>query len=343
MDAIRLLNLGTVPFLQSQSIYHCIAETMDDQTPDTIVLLAPREPYLCVGYHQQVDTRLDLGACRYKGVPILRRKLGGGAVYLDNDQLFYQCIFNRTRTPARVDAMYDRFLSAPVSVLQQLGISAELKPPNEIEVRGKRIAGTGAGQIRDATVVVGNILFDFPREKMIRLWQAPSESFRSLVETGLKNCLTTLKEELPRPPSMGVVTALLVDAYSAALNREIVQGELTERESHRLASIGAQLGSPEWVHKKGSVANDTLKVSARVSVREDEVQLNGSRHRFTVRMLDGAIDDIVLDPPLEDLQAAFRGWHPDGPIDQILASNPHLHAEHEMLNRLREWSAAPLP
>ena len=60
--------------------------------------------------------------------------------------------------------IYSLALTAPVNALQQLGLNAELRETNEIEVDGKRIAGTGGGRIDEACVVVGNLLFDFDFE-----------------------------------------------------------------------------------------------------------------------------------------------------------------------------------
>jgi hypothetical protein len=40
---------------------HALAETMDERSPDTIVLCRPAAPYFCVGYHRVPAQELDLG------------------------------------------------------------------------------------------------------------------------------------------------------------------------------------------------------------------------------------------------------------------------------------------
>ncbi len=52
MQPIRLLNLGLVPPLQTQSVYHALAENMTRDSQDVIILCRPNAPYLCLGYHQ---------------------------------------------------------------------------------------------------------------------------------------------------------------------------------------------------------------------------------------------------------------------------------------------------
>ena len=114
---IRLINLGPAPFWQTQAVYHAVAELMRDDTPDTIIITSPRTPYLCLGYHDVYDAVLDRAAVVQRGLPVLRRRVGGGTTYLDADQIFYQCVFHHRRVPAVFDAIYAHMLAAPLAVL----------------------------------------------------------------------------------------------------------------------------------------------------------------------------------------------------------------------------------
>ena len=89
---IRLIEAGTVSHLRSQTIYHGLAYARTEATPPTIVLATPAEPYVCVGFHQDIEAEIDLEYCASNDLPVLRRETGGGAVYLDSDQLFVQWV-----------------------------------------------------------------------------------------------------------------------------------------------------------------------------------------------------------------------------------------------------------
>jgi lipoate-protein ligase A len=52
-----------VPHLESQTIYHAIAHAMDGSTPNTIALVSPDRPYVCIGYHQNWRRR-SIWSCR---------------------------------------------------------------------------------------------------------------------------------------------------------------------------------------------------------------------------------------------------------------------------------------
>ena len=310
---LRLLDLGTVSAARSQAVYHALAEAMTDDTPDSLVLLTPETPYFCVGYHQDLNAALDTAHCRTVGFPIIRRQLGGGAVYLDRHQLFYQLIVHRSRAPLAVTALYARYLQGAVVALRQLGIAASLTPPNEIEVDGRRIAGTGAGQIGEAVVVVGNILFDFAYDAMAQAWQVPSEAFRRLAVEGLRSCLTTLSRELSSTPSVEEVKDSLVTAYASSLGCPVVDGQLTDREITLIAEAETRLTSPDWVEREGTLRQHGLKISARMTVHEASQPTDQGSLKLTVRLKDGLIDHLHADPKHPPLEQSLSGLAPYGP------------------------------
>lgn len=274
---IRLLNLGLIPPWQTQAIYHMLAERMSVDQSDTIIICRPNAPYLCLGYHQVFESVFDPDECARRGLTVFRRRLGGGATYLDQNQLFYQCIFHHSRMPPMLADIYSLALTAPVNALQQLGLNAELRERNEIEVDGKRIAGTGGGRIDEACVVVGNLLFDFDFEAMTSVWRTPSSAFRGLAKIALRERITTLKELKPQLQSEHVAD-LLVQRFAQSFARSLQPDTLTAEELNAAQDIAKDLMSMEFLslHKKEIVEPmRSLKISARAFIHADEARING--------------------------------------------------------------------
>ena len=69
--AIRWIDAGRVSGFRSQSIYHGLGHSMKDDSPDTIVLSIPEDPYMCVGYFQDPTNELDLKYCKENNLPII--------------------------------------------------------------------------------------------------------------------------------------------------------------------------------------------------------------------------------------------------------------------------------
>jgi len=313
LPPIRFLLLGPTHWLRTQSVYHALAEMMTADSPDTIVLAQPLQPYVCIGYHQELAATLDRKACARMGLPIVRRRVGGGATYLDVNQLFYQCIFHHSRVPALVDKIYARLLAAPVETLRALGLNAELRGENEIELNGKRVAGIGGGRIGEAAVVVGNVLFDFDYHAMTQAWRVPSEAFRRLASDALRERVTTLWAELPRPISPDEVQWALVEEFARALNRPVEPGKLTDDEIRLSNEAARRLTSYKWLHLHANSARPmtALKISHGVFVRFAEADMGDGHVRAAFRVRDGVIEAACLesDPAQAwgQVEAGLRG------------------------------------
>ncbi len=319
MNPIRLINLGSLPSPQTQAIYHALAEGMDDDSPDTIVLCRPREPYLCLGYHQVFESIFDPQECARRGLPVLRRRIGGGATYLDENQVFYQCIFHRQHMPVMFKDIFAFALAAPVLALGRLGLNAALHEVNEIEVDGKRIAGTGGGQIGEATVVVGNLLFDFDFAAMAAVWQAPTPAFRGLAQKALRERITCLNELLPGITAEQVAD-LLIDAYAETMGRPLQPGQLTSAELEAVEFQAAELAATDFLalHRPDTAVApvQNLKISARASIRYEEAGLAGYTIKGNFWLAGETIQEAVLESqPTHDwhrLEERLRGQ----PFDQ---------------------------
>lgn len=308
-DSIRLINLGRVPDWQTQAVYHAVAEAITTESPDTIILCQPASPYLCLGYHQSYDAILDRAECERRHLPVFRRQVGGGATYLDSNQLFYQCVFHRRRVPAVFAAVFAQMLQAPVATLQRLG-NAVLREISEIEVDGKRIAGTGGGQIGEACVVVGNILFDFDYDTMACVLKVPSESCRGLVLAALRDSITTL-HRLNQSVQVDTLEQMLIEEFTRALKRPLETGALTAIEMERSREMGARLRSAEFLNLSRATAVKPLKISARVSIRFEQIELDGRQIRANLVVRDGVIENALLESdspqPWGDLQSRLSG------------------------------------
>lgn len=294
-DAIRVVDLGLVPPLRSQAIYHGLAYAMTPRSPDTIVLVGPSDPYVCIGCHQELDKEVDLDYCREAGLPVYRREVGGGAVYLDHRQVFTQWIFHAERLPALLEARFALYVQPLVGTYRSMGIPAEHRPVNDIHVRGRKIGGTGAARIGEAEVVVGSLMFDFDVALMARVLKVASEKMRDKVHQSLQEYMTTMTLELASIPDREVVTREYVRQVSQATGRPIDYGELTAEELAATDEAEARMASDEWLHQKGGLRQTgAVKIHSDVYLAEAAYKTPGGLVRSTVRLREGRIDDLAL-------------------------------------------------
>lgn len=193
-------DLGEINWVSSQSIWHAAAlsRSRGYQERDMLFIDWPDRPFVCCGMHQVIDIEIDLEYCKMNGIPFVRRACGGGQVYLDGNQIFYQPVFltDNDIIPSRIEKMFQKLLEPVVATYQDFGIEAEYKPVNDIIVNNRKISGNGAGTFEKSSFVVGNFILSFPREEMARVLIVPDEKFRDKVLKGLQNGITSFVDEI---------------------------------------------------------------------------------------------------------------------------------------------------
>jgi lipoate-protein ligase A len=262
---MKLYDLGHVPWIQSQLIYHA----MPRLGLEGINYIAPATPYVCIGYHQDVEQDIDLDFCRAQGIPVFRREVGGGGVYLDGDQIFYQIILHKDNPLAAGDKaeLYRRFLQPVADAYTTLGIPAQYRPVNDvITLDGHKISGTGAAQMGAYVILVGNLIVDFDYATMAQVLRVPDEKFRDKVFRSMQENLTTIKREISKAPSWEVLTATLTRHFEPVTGL-LEPGQMPAEVYAEVERMAPRFMSDEWLYKRGKRARwREVKIASRVNV-----------------------------------------------------------------------------
>lgn len=351
---LRLIDAQTVSYLRSQTIYHALAYTKKDRDPDIIVLDSPDAPYVCVGFHGDVHQEVNVGYCQQNNIPIIRRETGGGTVYIDENQLFVQWIFEPGHLPYRIDERFKLFIDPLVETHRAIGINASFHQPNDVQVRGKKIVGTGAARIGDAEVVTGNFLFDFDNQVMADILKSPNAQFKLAALESLEKYMTSFSRELDNLPKVEDVKSIYLEKCRSILGREIYHSDFTEEEIDMMEMLDQKMTANEWLYQfhSGSQENRLVKIHANVWLFEHEMPSPKGKLGVRIRTRGKRIDkisffgDFVFEPrhrlaglanllhnvdlelkPLTEVLEAFYAMHniPDASIsiqdltDAILA------------------------
>jgi lipoate-protein ligase A len=314
---IRLLDFGQVESLRSLAIFHGVGYALRGDTPDTITITRPLDPFVSIGHHQDARAEVDLDFCEQAGVPVYRREIGGGAVYLDEGQTFWHTIFHQSRVPTNLTDVYTKFLAGPVLALNRMGIPAEHRPVNDIQVGGRKIGGTGAASVGESMIVAGSLMFDFNYELMVRVLRVPSEKFRDKMYSTMREYLTTINRQLgDDAPTRERGVQILIECFAETLGTELVLDEPRRDELEAIERQEERIASDEWLHLDGLPASgDIVKIAEGVKVIESVHKAPGGLVRATVAVKDGSIDglllsgDFFMEPAesLGDLQDALVG------------------------------------
>jgi lipoate-protein ligase A len=285
-------NLGRLPGQQSMLVFHALAR----MGFEGLVFVSPKDPLASIGYFQDARAEVDLDYCREVGIPVMRREVGGGATYLDEDQIFYQVIYNKesSRAPARIAEIYEWFSQAPVETYREFGINASFRPVNDIVTsEGKKIAGEGGGDIADSRVFVGGILMDFDFGTMVKILKVPDEKFRDKVFKTLEENLTTMRRELGTVPPREDIKKVLKGNFEKLLGR-LEPVELTEDVIHKMTELERWFTSDEFLFKKTPRIPKGVKIREGVEILYSMYKAKGGLIRTAQEVENKRIADITI-------------------------------------------------
>ena len=295
---VRLIRAGRIEPGLTQGLYHCLAKEMTESSEDTVIICSPKSPYLCIGYHQVLESVLDTEVCEALDLPIMRRFLGGGTTLLDCHQIFYQCIFHHSRVPWRTEMVYQMMLDAPVKVLNRIGLSGKLRVVNEVEANSLRIAGIGGGRVGDAMIVVGNLLLDFDYSLMSSVWKVPDQPFRNLALETMEERVGTLSK-LGCDHTLESLESHLAGAFAESFERPLREQQLKSEEIQAGRNTASDLSSREFLSLHNPVGTvkpmKSLKISADVFIHHIHIHLEDLEADVTVRADKGIVTDLQTD------------------------------------------------
>ena len=300
LESWRLLDIGAIDPLQTQIIYDMVAQGITErESENTLIICWPAKPLVSLGFFQEIDLDIDTKFCRENNIVFTRRVIGGGGVYLDDGQMFYQLIgrIDSPTTPKRIDDYYRKFLQAPVQAYKNLGINAEFKPVNDLIANGKKISGNGAGDVGDARILTGNLIFDFNFDMMVKVLRVPDEKFRGKVAKSLRERMTTILMETGSMPNRKEVKEDLVRRYEETLDIELNRGKLTKWERGRIAQLRHKYVSDEWLNwRQGQRLTDakTVRISATTSVGTANHKAPGGLIRATIEKVEGKLNAVTI-------------------------------------------------
>jgi hypothetical protein len=169
---------------------------------DPVVIWGQPAAHFCLGQHQSIAAELVADVT----VPVIRRPLGGGGVWLDRNQVCLVLVAPRDFFPSRTHAWYAHVLAPMLQVYAEMGWNVELVG-QDVWFNGKKLAGTGAASIGEAGLVGTSFLLKFPVAEFTRLIAVPSEGFRVWLDEALQGSLTTWSDyaEVPELPWLSLI------------------------------------------------------------------------------------------------------------------------------------------
>ena len=291
------------------------------------------KPCALVGLHQNVFLEVNVPYCKANGIDINRRITGGGGLYWGPLELGWEMYASKNTPgiPRRVESMYKVLCEAMAVGLKRLGISAAYRPVNDIEIDGRKIAGTGGTELEGSFVFQCSLLVDFDVDEMLRVLRFPLEKLSDKAVSSMRGRVTSVREQLGTAPPLAMIKQAILDGLEDTLGYELYSGELTAQEDSMLAETLPYFQSDDWVYGKGgkvvNTVDSTVNYKApggliRVQMRLDEgarvikyVMISGDFFAYPARVVND-LEAVLKNTPVggNHIEEKIRSFFSHGDI-----------------------------
>lgn len=219
---------------------YLIRHVHDDED---LLLFYINAPSIIIGRHQNTVEEINADFVRERGITVVRRISGGGAVYHDLGNLNFSII---TRYQSDRFNRYEEFTRPVIEVLRDLGVPAELGGRNDIVADGRKISGNaqfvgGGRMLSHGTVLVDSNLDDVVSALHVKPGKIESKGIKSVRSRVVNIC-----EFLPEPITAEELKGMILERIFGGMDR--VRGqELTPTDWERIEELAeTKYGTWEW-------------------------------------------------------------------------------------------------
>lgn len=171
------------------------------------------EPSIIIGKNQNTAEEVNEAYVKERGIRVVRRLSGGGAVYHDLGNLNFSFI---TRDDGKSFHNFRKFTEPVVAALRQLGVNAELTGRNDLQVGERKISGNAQFASKGRMFSHGTLLFDSEVEAIVSALNANPAKFQSKATKSVRSRVANISEFLAEPMTMDAFKRFVLESIFGA-------------------------------------------------------------------------------------------------------------------------------
>lgn len=239
---------------------------------ETYLLFYINRPSIIIGRNQNTIEEINSDYVDKKGITVVRRLSGGGAVYHDLGNLNFSFI---TKDDGDSFHNFKKFTQPVVETLEKLGIHAELSGRNDILAEGKKISGNAMFSTKGRMFSHGTLLFQSEMDHIVSALKVKKDKIESKGIKSIRSRVGNIADFLKEPMSVEEFRSFLLQNIFKD-NGKVTEYILTETDWEKIHEISEdRYQNWEWNYGKSPKFN--LQNSHRFPVGSVDIRLEVNR------------------------------------------------------------------
>lgn len=239
------------------------------------LLFYVNQPSIIIGKHQNTIEEINAPYVQEKGIIVVRRISGGGAVYHDFGNLNFSFL---TSYDSKKVNNFIQFVQPIVDALKALGVPAEMTGRNDIIAEGRKISGNAQFSTTKKMFSHGTLLFDADIESVVNALNVSGDKITSKGIQSVRSRVANIKEFLTAPLDlMGFKQKLLASIFAG--KADVPTYKLSAKEWEAIHALSREKYQTwEWNYGRSPEFNiqkknrfDFGQIDARIEVKEGNI------------------------------------------------------------------------
>jgi lipoate-protein ligase A len=265
-------------------------------SPEHVFMLWRNAPAVIVGRHQNTAAEINQDFVRERGITVLRRITGGGAVFHDLGNVNFS--FVRLEHSAGLD--FARFAAPILDALHDMGVDCGFDGRNDLVAGGKKFSGNAQHLAHGRVLHHGTLLFDSRLEDLTGALRQDPLKFHGKSVKSLPARVGMLKEHLPHMDVEEFMRLLLTHMLRTLPG---IRRDLSGKETSAIAEL-ARARYENWEWNFGLSPAYGFARRTRITAGTFDVRLDVKKGIICNACIRG---DFFTLRPAEELEALLRG------------------------------------